>query len=190
MCITQLFVSRLNGSKGDFFLLPFLSQVSIGLSTARLHWNFGGYILEKTYKEHIWYTMLTDVHWLILTYMDIWEHTLSGTVLSDNGMESSASPTLTLELPSSISSGPSTLSRHSNHSSAYLLPTAASQSCSWPSFICSTVLYLMLPPANYQKTSSIIICILAPPVRAPLWTCLNYTTFNPFAFPLFKKRLH
>ncbi|KAI9546052.1 hypothetical protein NQZ68_031343, partial [Dissostichus eleginoides] len=63
-----------------------------------------------------------------------------GTVLSDNGMESSASPTLTLELPSSISSGPLTLSRHSNHSSAHLLPTAASQSCSWPSFICSTVL--------------------------------------------------
>eukprot|EP00064_Thunnus_orientalis_P006481 superscaffoldBa00000676_g6499 len=66
-------------------------------------------------------------------------------------------PRLTLELPSSVSSGPRALSRHRNHPSSYLLSAAASQSRSRgpPVLICFPLLYLNAPRSLSKHQTSV-----------------------------------
>lgn len=91
-------------------IISFLkSSLSISANKAFLLLWYIGTLGEKCHTKSslcIQYLEIYTCSSCILTGMDIWKHTLSGTVLGDNVMQSFAAPRLTLEQPSSISSGP------------------------------------------------------------------------------------
>lgn len=89
-----------------------VNSVGIEVPAALLHRNscklWKNVIDNKKQKVRSSLHTVTDSHFHplhSLTDLNIWKNILIGTVLSDNVMQSSAAPRLTLKLPSSISSG-------------------------------------------------------------------------------------